>query len=158
CVDGWLALHERFGRLGLDRVLAPAIGYAREGFPASPMLAASIPVLPARPGSEDLRGATGQRAPGEIIRRPGVARALDAIVAHGRAGFYEGEFGEGLLRLGDGEYAASDLETAGARWVDPIDVEAFGHIVWAVPPSSQGYLLLSSAWIADGLPLPDDAN
>ncbi len=77
CVDGWLALHERFGRLGLDRVLAPAIGYARDGFPASTMLAASIPVLPPRPGSEDLRGPTGQRAPGEVIRRPGVARALD---------------------------------------------------------------------------------
>ena len=49
CVDGWLALHERFGRLGLDRVLAPAIGYARDGFPASTMLAASIPVLPPGP-------------------------------------------------------------------------------------------------------------
>jgi len=158
CVDGWLALHERFGRLDLDRVLAPAIGYARDGFPASPMLAASIPVLPARPGSEDLRGPTGRRAPGETIRRPGVARALDAIVSEGRAGFYEGEFGEGLLELGHGEYAAPDLESPGARWVDPISVEAFGHVLWGIPPSSQGYLLLSSAWIADGLPLPDDPD
>ena len=158
CVDGWLSLHERFGRLGLDRVLAPAIGYARDGFPASTMLAASIPVLPPRPGSEDLRGPTGSRTPGEVIRRSGVARALDAIVSDGRAGFYEGEFGEGLLKLGNGEYAAADLASPGARWVDPISVEAFGHILWGIPPSSQGYLLLSSAWIADGLPLPDDPD
>ncbi len=153
CVDGWLALHERFGRLPLDRVLAPAIGYARDGFPASTMLAASIPVLPdvARVrGSARRRPAA--RKPGETIRRPGVARALDAIVSDGRAGFYEGEFGEGLLELGQGEYAAADFEAPGARWVDPISVEAFDHILWGIPPSSQGYLLLSSAWIADGLP------
>jgi gamma-glutamyltranspeptidase/glutathione hydrolase len=93
-----------------------------------------------------------------VIRRPGVARALDAIVSDGRAGFYEGEFGEGLLKLGNGEYAAADLASPGARWVDPISVEAFGHILWGIPPSSQGYLLLSSAWIADGLPLPDDPD
>ena len=158
CVDGWMALHERFGRLPLDRVLAPAAGYARRGFPASTMLAASVATLPDVPGAGDLRGATGVRTPGELIRRPGVARALDAIAAHGRAGFYEGEFGEGLLALGRGEYVQSDLEDQGARWVDPIRVEAFDHIVWSVPPSSQGYLLLSSAWITDGLPLPDDPD
>jgi gamma-glutamyltranspeptidase/glutathione hydrolase len=156
CVDGWMALHERFGRVPLDRVLAPAIGYARDGFPASAMLAASVPVLPDVPGAGDLRGPTGTRKTGEMIRRPGVARALEAIVSNGRAGFYEGEFGEGLLALGQGEYAAADFEASGAAWVDPIRVEAFDHIVWGVPPSSQGYVLLSSAWIADGLALPDD--
>ncbi len=158
CVDGWIALHERFGRLGLDRVLAPAIGYARDGFTASVLLAGSVGALPDVPGSEDLRGPRGMRRPGERIRRPGVARALEAIVAHGRRGFYEGEFGNGLLALGRGEYAASDLTDPGARWVDSIHVEAWGHQIWTIPPSSQGYLLLSSAWIADGLPLPDDPD
>ncbi|HTN81083.1 MAG TPA: gamma-glutamyltransferase, partial [Acidimicrobiales bacterium] len=158
CVDGWVALHERFGRLPLERVLAPAIGYAHDGFPASSMLAASIATLPDVPGSEDLRGPTGNRKTGEVIRRPGVARALRAIVADGRSGFYEGEFGAGLLAVGSGEYAPCDLEQPGARWVDPISVEAFGHLLWGVPPSSQGYLLLSSAWIADGLALPTDPD
>jgi gamma-glutamyltranspeptidase/glutathione hydrolase len=158
CVDGWMALHERFGRVSLDRVLAPAIGYARDGFPASAMLAASVSVLPDVPGAGDLRGSTGKRKTGETIRRPGVARALEAIVADGRAGFYKGEFGKGLLALGNGEYTEADFETSGAAWVDPIRVEAFDHIVWGVPPSSQGYVLLASAWIAEGLPLPDDPN
>ncbi len=158
CVDGWITLHERFGRLPLDRVLAAAIAYARDGFPASTMLAASVPALPDVPGAGDLRGPTGVRKPGETIRRPGVARALEAIAARGRAGFYEGEFGEGLLALGQGEYVPADLEKPGADWVEPIRAEAFDHIVWSVPPSSQGYLLLSSVWIADGLPLPDDPD
>src|SRR5271154_6705368 len=38
-VDGWLAVHERYGRLPLDDVLAPAIELAADGFPASIMLA-----------------------------------------------------------------------------------------------------------------------
>src|SRR5436190_7645900 len=45
CVDGWLALHERHGRLPLSEVFAPAIGYAADGFPASPTLAASANVI-----------------------------------------------------------------------------------------------------------------
>src|SRR5580692_3722607 len=38
-VDGWLALHERYGRAPLGEVLAPAIELAGDGFPASIMLA-----------------------------------------------------------------------------------------------------------------------
>jgi gamma-glutamyltranspeptidase/glutathione hydrolase len=45
CVDGWLALHSRFGSLPLTEVLAPAIGYASDGFPASPLLVASAPLV-----------------------------------------------------------------------------------------------------------------
>ena len=36
CVDGWFELHEKFGKLPIATVLAPAIEYAREGFPLSP--------------------------------------------------------------------------------------------------------------------------
>ena len=39
CVDGWFELHKRFGRLPMTQVLAPAIAYAREGFPVSEVIA-----------------------------------------------------------------------------------------------------------------------
>src|SRR5262245_44882081 len=42
CVDGWDALHQRFGRLALAEVLAPAIALAEGGFPASPLLVGSV--------------------------------------------------------------------------------------------------------------------
>ena len=38
-VDGWFTLHARFGRLPMAKVLAPAIRYAEEGFPVSPLVA-----------------------------------------------------------------------------------------------------------------------
>lgn len=155
CVDGWMSLHTRFGRLGLDQVLAPAIRLAEDGFAASPLLvaslAASIAPRPER-GSEELLGQATRR--GARVRRPGVGRTLRAIAAGGRAAFYEGEFGEGLLRLGDGHYTADDLACPWTAWVEPVTAEAYGHRLWSIPPVSQGYLTVASAWIADGLPLP----
>ncbi len=158
CVDGWLGLHARFGRLPLAEVLAPAIGYAEHGFPASATLVGSIARLPARaaaaPAAQAL-AAQAQRA-GDLVRRPGAAAALRAVAADGRAGFYGGAFGAGLLALGAGEYTDADLATPLADWVDPLGVDAWGHGIWTIPPSSQGYLTLAAAWIAQGLPLPDD--
>src|SRR5438445_5836474 len=155
CVDGWLALHERFGRLPLADVLAPARDYAANGFPASPFLAAVASRVAELPGGDAFRAATH---PGAVVRRSGVARALDAIVDSGRDGFYGGEFGKGLIDVGNGEYDAGDLASVNADWVTPISVDAWGHRVWTIPPNSQGYLTLASAWIAAGLPLPQDAD
>src|SRR3954465_14160695 len=120
CVDGWLALHERFGRLPLHDVLAPARAYASDGFPASPLLVRVASSVADVPGGQDFR--TARRA-GDVVMRPGVARTLDAIVSDGRGGFYGGEFGAGLLELGAGEYDAADLVTPNADWVAPLGLD-----------------------------------
>jgi gamma-glutamyltranspeptidase/glutathione hydrolase len=152
CVDGWLALHERYARLPLTELLAPAIRHASEGFPASPLLGTGE-FIGSLPGAGDFASV---KRPGDIVRRPGVARTLAAIAAGGRAAFYQGEFGEGLLALGQGEYAEEDLAASNADWVEPLQVEAFGHRVWTVPPNSQGYLLLLALEILAKLDLPAD--
>lgn len=157
CVDGWIALHERFGRLPLAEVLDPALALARDGFATSALLAAMLPLVRDVVGTDDFFEPHA-RLPGQPCRRPGVARALAAIGQEGRTGYYGGEFGEGLLAVGHGEYEPADLEKPLADWVDPIDVHAFGHQLWTVPPNSQGYLTLSAAWIADELGIPDDPD
>ena len=149
-VDGWLALHDRYGRLPLIEVLAEAVRMAFDGFAASPHLADRAPEVADVEGNTDI---AADLRPGGIVRRPGTARALEAIAAHGRAGFYGGDFGQALLDLGAGEYSPADLETPVARWVEPVRTSAFGYELWTVPPPSQGYLTLASAWIADGLDL-----
>src|SRR4051794_7162148 len=155
CVDGWLALHERFGRLPLRDVLAPARSYAANGFPASPLLVRVASSVTTVPGGQDFMAA---RRTGDLVTRPGVARALDAVGTDGRDGFYGGEFGTGLVELGAGEYDAADLVTPNADWVEPLGLDVWGHRLWTVPPNSQGYLTLAGAWIASGLPLPDDPD
>src|SRR5512133_3564925 len=39
CVDGWFELHKKFGKLSMTQVLAPAIRYAKDGFPVSELIA-----------------------------------------------------------------------------------------------------------------------
>jgi gamma-glutamyltranspeptidase/glutathione hydrolase len=150
CVDGWVALHERFGRLELGEVLEPARRLAADGFAAGPALV--------RAAADEAATLAVSQA-GTVVRRSGIAAALEAIARDGRDGFYGGPFGETLLALGD-EFTAADLERPGADWVEPLGLGVWGRQAWTVPPNSQGYLTLASAWIAEGLDLyePGDAR
>src|ERR687897_2016473 len=119
CVDGLIELHGRFGRLPLAHVLATAAAYAATGFPASPLLAATAADILGVDGADDYRvaaeAAGGRLRPGTLVRRPGVAAALEGIRNGGRAAFYEGRFGEGLVKLGEGLFTPEDLDRRRAR-------------------------------------------
>lgn len=155
CVDGWIALHERFGSMALADVLAPAIDLASGGFAASPLLVGALERVDVA-GREHLHELVRQATHvGAVVRRPGVARTLTAIAHGGRAAFYEGEFGEGLLALGGGLYAAGDLAHSTAEWVTPLTASAFGVEMHTIPPNSQGYLTLGGAIALEGIDLPD---
>jgi gamma-glutamyltranspeptidase/glutathione hydrolase len=158
CVDGWLLLHERFGHIELATVLAPALRLAASGFPASPLLVASLRTLDddAQASFSDL--AEQATTPGAAVRRPGVALTLQAIAAGGREGFYGGAFGEGLLTLGDGLFTADDLDRAQADWVAPLTAQAFGVELATIGPNSQGYLFLGAACLVDGFDVPADPS
>ena len=158
CVDGWVELHGRFGRLPLAEVLAPAVGYASDGFPIGPLLSFMLTTVVDADGADDYRPGGRALRTGDRCCRPGAARALRAIAAEGRAGFYGGEFGEGLLALGASEYRPEDLDRSQADWVTPLGRRVWGHDVWTVPPNSQGYLALAGAVLADGLDLPADPD
>lgn len=158
CVDGWCTLHERFGRLPLQQVLEPAIRLAERGFPASMLLSGSLAMLDQRGRAALHELATQATRPGALVRRPGVAAALRAVVEHGRDGFYRGDFGRGLLALGGGWFDDADLATPTPDWVTPLSWPAFGHVLHTIPPNSQGYLALGGAAIADQLDLPADPD
>ncbi len=154
CVDGWLSLHDRFGRLSLQMVLESARCYALDGFPATPTLAAAVPAVDGLEGADDFRR-NGVVLAGTRIRLPGVARALRAIGRSGRVGFYGGEFGVGLMRMGGGLFVDSDMATPIARWRPAVSLEMWERTLWTAPPPSQGYLTLASARVASELPLPE---
>lgn len=157
-VDGWLALHERYGRLRLAHVLTPAIELAEDGFPASIMLALASNLVHELPGAGELCP-EGPLDVGQPVRLPGIARTLRAIAREGRAGFYEGEFGLGLRALGAGHFHGDDFRTSAATWCPPVHLRVWGHELWTVPPPSQGYLTLAGAFVAEAAGLgadPDD--
>jgi gamma-glutamyltranspeptidase/glutathione hydrolase len=158
CVDGWIALHERFGSLPLATILAPARRLAAEGFPASPLLVGSLRRLDAASRANLAELAEQATSTGARVRRPGAALVLAALPVSGRDGFYLGAFGDGLLELGDGLFDADDLGTVQANWVDPLTASAFGVDLHTIGPNSQGYLTLGAARLAEQLDLPEDPD
>ncbi len=156
CVDGWLALHERFGSLSLDVVLAPAHRLAADGFPCSPLLAGLADRLDAVSRANLAELTEQATTTGALVRRPGTAQALDGIAHSGRDSFYGGEFGAGLIELGGGLFNAGDLATSQANWESPLSADAFGVTLHTIGPSTQGYLVLGASRLAAQLPLPVD--
>jgi gamma-glutamyltranspeptidase/glutathione hydrolase len=158
CIDGWMALHDRFGSLPLDQILAPARRLAAEGFPASPLLVGSLRRLDAQSRENLAELATQATSTGAVVRRPGAALVLAALPSSGRDGFYLGAFGDGLLELGNGLFQPDDLGTVQAEWVEPLTASAFGVDLHTIGPNSQGYLTLGGARLAERLDLPTDTN
>jgi gamma-glutamyltranspeptidase/glutathione hydrolase len=156
-VDGWLSLLARFGRLPVATVFAPAIELAEDGFPASIMLSLASHLVHQLPGAHHLCP-SGPLEHGQHVRLPGIARTLRAIAAEGREGFYGGEFGRGLLALGEGAYATEDLSRDLADWCTPVRLRVWDHDLWTVPPPSQGYLTLASSFIASQAGLGRDPD
>ena len=157
CVDGWVELHARFGSRPLADLLAPAIRLAESGFPASPLLVGALRRVDDE--ATVLRTSlAGAATTGARLARSGLATAMRSIVSEGRAGFYEGPFGEGLLGLGCGLYSADDLGRSQADWVAPLSTSAFGVELHTIPPNSQGYLTLGAATLADSIGIPDDPD
>ena len=158
CVDGWIALHERFGSLPLATILEPAIRLANDGFPASPLMIGAIHQAgeEGRANLVELAEQATKRA--GRVRRPGVASALAGVAQGGRSMFYEGAFGEGLIEMGGGLFTEFDLATVQADWQAPLSTEAFGVTLHTIGPNSQGYLALGGARLASQLNLPADPD
>lgn len=158
CVDGWIAAHARFGRSEFSSLLGAAISYAEEGFEVLGPLNAMVTSIDER-GRYNLREIVDQaQTPSAIMKRPGMARALRAITTDGRAGFYQGEFGTGLLEFAQGWFSPEDLDQIQANWVTPLRETILGVDVFTVPPNSQGYLALGSGWLAAQCDLPADPS
>ncbi len=157
CVDGWVALHRRFGTMPLADLLAPAIRLAESGFPASPLRTWSLRRLDERGAGQFAALAPGLTSGARVVRS-GVADALRAIAGGGREAFYEGSFGSGLIALGNGLYTRADLARSQADWVDPLTTRVYGLDLHTIPPNSQGYLTLGASRLADQVGLPDDPD
>jgi gamma-glutamyltranspeptidase/glutathione hydrolase len=147
---GWELLVRTHGRRTLAQALQPAIGYARDGFPVSPIIAAQWAEQTALLQRDSAAAATflpGGHAPraGEWFRNPDYARTLQEIADHGIGSFYGGALGQRMVaRLAalGGFVTLDDLRRNAPSWVTPISVPFRGYRVWELPPSNQGIAAL----------------
>jgi gamma-glutamyltranspeptidase/glutathione hydrolase len=163
CVDGWFALHDRFGRLALAELLAPTIDYAESGFPVSPVIArmwkSQQDRLRADPGAAATFLVEG-RTPnvGEVFRNPDLGTSLRAICAEGRDAFYCGPIAERIIACSKavgGLIDREDLANHASTWDDPVSIRYRGYDVWELPPNGQGIAALQMLGILEGFELSE---
>jgi len=161
CVDGWAELHAKFGKLPWKELFAPAIHYARNGFPLSELIAyywdLSTPQLSAYPGFAEQFTIDG-RAPkkGEIFRNPNLAKTLEMIAKGGRDAFYRGEIARTIsdfMKKNGGYLSFDDLAAHHSEWVDPVSTNYRGVELWELPPNGQGIAALQILNILEGYDL-----
>ncbi|KIL49950.1 gamma-glutamyltransferase family protein [Jeotgalibacillus soli] len=160
----WASLSERFGKLPLADVLAPAIRLAEEGYPLSPVLGKYWQLATKRyieifKGEEfkpwfDTFTPNGV-APeiGEMWSSKGHAETLHSIADTKSESFYKGELAEKIdtfMKEHNGFLSKEDLAAFTPQWVDPISVNYRGYEVWEIPPNGQGMIALMALNIAQG--------
>lgn len=149
-VDGWSNLLARFGTKKFSEVLAPAIYYAREGFPVPEWDAAywadAVDFL-----KQDRNAAATYlpdgHAPrvGEIFRNPDLPHSLEAIASGGRDAYYKGDIAKSIVAFSSGlggTMRAEDLADYSSEWVEPISTTYHGWTVYEIPPNGQGIATL----------------
>ena len=149
-VDGWQKLHDRWGKLPMRELLAPAIWYAEHGFP--------VPEFIDEDWKDERSGLMKdpesrrvflihEVAPqsGQIFRNPDVAHALTLIADRGETAYYKGEIAQAILKTSaelGGTMTADDLASYSAEWVEPIHVTYRDWSIYELPPNGDGMAAL----------------
>lgn len=155
-VDGWYALHERFGRLPMRRLLQPAIDYAENGAPIAQAIAyywannqRRLERAFAEGQLEEIENARKTYWPGGVLpqagslfRNPDLARTYRMLQSGGRRAFYQGPVArttDAYMRRIGGWLRYEDFAAHKGEWVDPLCVDyRAGASLCELPPNTQG--------------------
>jgi gamma-glutamyltranspeptidase/glutathione hydrolase len=160
-VAGWYKLHQRYGKLPMSRVLAPAIDYAEKGFPVSDIISLQWQRAQdrLRETPEAARHALSDgRSPhhGEVFKMPDLARTLRMIAEGGHDVFYKGDIAKRIVRFSDendGMLTLEDFAEFEAQWIEPASTKYRGYDVYELGAQTQGITALEMLNILEGYDL-----
>lgn len=161
-VAGLALAEQKYGKLGLERVMQPAIRLAEDGFEVSYFLSQSLKeakgLLSKFPESNRIFLRDGRYyQPGETFKQPDLARTLRAIAQNGPDAFYKGPIAEetaATIAKYHGILTASDLAGYRVKLRPPLVGHFRGYtIVTDPPPSSGGVALVEMLNILEPLDL-----
>ena len=163
---GWLAAHQRFGRLGLDALFQPAIDLAERGWPVSPWAESIFRESAWRLQRHAARGGAllpnGEPpATAGIVAQLDLARSYQQIAAGGGHVFYRGELGKRLVQAvqdAGGWLTEQDLAECAPTWSRPLQVDYRGYAVHTVPPPSSGFQYLECLKLLEATNLPSHGH
>lgn len=149
-VDGWFELHDKFGKLPMTELLAPAIHYAENGFPVSELIVyyldKSVSVRGKYPGFKEVFMPNGHMPKkGEIFKNPALGQTYRKIAKGGRDAFYKGDIAKEIdryMKANGGYLSYDDLASHKSNWVEPVSTNYRGYDLWELPPNGQGIAAL----------------
>lgn len=145
----WFHLVETYGALEMSDVLAPAIQYARDGFPVSSLIAQTWSKLVDVLINDDARKTytIDGRAPrlGETMRNPDLARTFEMVAAEGLQSFYSGKIADAIVTTVQehgGFLTLEDLQSHTTQETSPVSTSYRGMDIFEHPPNGQGFAAL----------------
>lgn len=162
--SAWAELHKRFGRLPFAKLFEPAIHYAENGYPLSPVIHSlwknSLETFAPYKGQPEFLGwfntfTSEGRTPeiGELVKLPDHAKTLRLLAESGCESYYRGEIAEKIAEFSaatGGYIDRQDLADYRAEWVEPIHINYRGYDVWEIPPNGHGIVALMALNIMKG--------
>jgi gamma-glutamyltranspeptidase/glutathione hydrolase len=160
-VEGWDQLLSRFGTCTIATAIAPAVRFAREGFPVAELMAHEFAACAELLAADEQTAATffqQGRLPrhGEIFKNPRLARSLELVQENGRDAFYQGPLALAIvndIKARGGLMSLRDFAEHRADWVQPIRTNYRGYEILEMPPSTQGFVALEMLNILEGFDL-----
>jgi gamma-glutamyltranspeptidase/glutathione hydrolase len=150
-VDGWFELHDKFGKLPIDKILKPAINYANQGFPVSELISyywqKSVPRLAPQTGDFEKVFTINGKGPakGQVFKNPALANTLSLLAKDGRDAFYKGKIAkkiDAFMKKNHGYLRYRDFAEHRSSWVEPLSTNYRGYDVFELPPNGQGIAAL----------------
>ena len=160
-VEGWSELLSKYGTIPMSKAVAPAIGYAKDGYAVSEIIGGQWKNSERKLAADPVTAATFLPAghaprPGEVFTNPHLAATLQTIAAGGRDAFYKGPIARAIvadMKQRDGLLDERDFAQHGADWIEPISARYRGYDVYELPPNTQGATVLEMLNILEGFDL-----
>ncbi|WP_339103378.1 gamma-glutamyltransferase family protein [Haloterrigena salinisoli] len=153
---GWEATVEELGRCSLSDVLEPAIRYATEGYPVSPVIAhhwTNAEELFTNDHAREAYLFDGESPdPGQTVTLPELGDSLRRIAEHGADEVYEGSIADAIVeevRSAGGLMTRDDLAAFEPEFVEPVSTTYNGAEVYELPPNNQGLIALEALNVAE---------
>lgn len=156
--SAWAELHKRFGRLPFAKLFEPAIYYAEQGYPVSPIVARfwqegidaltpykNNPAIMPWFATFDVHGNGVAPQTGELVTLPDHAKTLRILADSNCDSYYRGELAQRLVEFSNktgGYLSLEDLADYRAEWVEPVHINYHGYDVWEMPPNGHGITAL----------------
>jgi gamma-glutamyltranspeptidase/glutathione hydrolase len=146
----WFHIVEKHGNLEMKDILEPAINYARNGFPVSPLIGASwkwIPNVLRNEAAREIYAPNGATPTiGQIMKNKDLADTFETVAEDGVDAFYSGRIAESIVKTvqDDGGFLTlEDLASHKTEETKSISVSYRGIDVFEHPPNGQGFAALS---------------